>query len=113
MVVEGLEVDPERMLHNLQATDGLILSERVMMELAPSLGRERADDLVYEASMRAFEESRPLVELLLEDETIANTMESREQLETMLDPTSYTGLCGTFVDQVLADHERRSQPGTP
>src|SRR5262249_2998157 len=76
-------------------TNGLIVSERVMMELAPLFGRERAHDLVYEASMSAFQEDRPLAEILLADRELAERL-SREQLETLLDPAGYTGLCAEF-----------------
>jgi 3-carboxy-cis,cis-muconate cycloisomerase len=99
-VVRGLEVDPDRMASNLAETKGLIVSERVMMELAPQLGRERAHDLVYEASMTAFQDDRPLAEVLLADRELADLLPS-EQLETLLDPAGYTGLCAEFCDRVL------------
>ncbi len=40
-IAEGLVVDPARMRRNLDATGGLIVSEAVMMGLAPVLGRGR------------------------------------------------------------------------
>src|SRR3546814_3776810 len=36
----GLEVDTQRMRRNLDMTDGLIVSEAVMLGLAPTLGRQ-------------------------------------------------------------------------
>ncbi len=48
-VAAGLRVFPERMAANLLADGGLLLAEAYMMRLAPTLGRERAHDLVYEA----------------------------------------------------------------
>ena len=101
-VMRGLEVSPERMLANLGATNGLIVSERAMMELAPRIGRERAHDLVYEASMTAFEEDRPLAEVLVASEAVRDGVASREELEALLDPATYTGLCAEFADRVLA-----------
>ncbi|HEY5309231.1 MAG TPA: 3-carboxy-cis,cis-muconate cycloisomerase, partial [Casimicrobiaceae bacterium] len=47
-LVEGLEVNVERMRANLDMTNGLVVSEAVMMGLAPYLGREHAHDLVYD-----------------------------------------------------------------
>ena len=105
-VVRGLEVDPKRMASNLAETKGLIVSERVMMELAPRLGRERAHDLVYEASMTAFQDDRPLAEVLLADRELAEFL-PREQLETLLDPAGYTGLCSEFCGRVLELWRRR------
>jgi 3-carboxy-cis,cis-muconate cycloisomerase len=37
------------MLHNLGVSKGLIVAEAVMMQLAPSIGRQQAHDLVYDA----------------------------------------------------------------
>src|SRR5205814_1207241 len=45
-LVAGLEVDAKRMRANLDSTKGLVVSEAVMMGLAPYLGRGRAHDLV-------------------------------------------------------------------
>src|SRR5262245_56769919 len=44
----GLEVDADRMRASLDLTRGMIVSEAVMMGLAPHLGRQRAHDLVYD-----------------------------------------------------------------
>jgi adenylosuccinate lyase len=47
-LVTGLQIDPERVRKNLDATGGLVLSEAVIMGLGPVLGRQRAHDLVYD-----------------------------------------------------------------
>ena len=52
---EGLEVYPEKMLENLNATGGLLLAENVATGAAEHLGRLEAHDLVEEASHRALE----------------------------------------------------------
>ncbi|MBP8307940.1 MAG: adenylosuccinate lyase family protein, partial [Burkholderiaceae bacterium] len=39
-IVDGLEVDTQRMRSNLDMTNGLVVSEAVMMGLAPYIGRE-------------------------------------------------------------------------
>ena len=48
-VIEGLEVDPERMRANLDATGGTIFAERAVLLLSPSLGRDRAEQVVADA----------------------------------------------------------------
>ena len=48
-VVEGLEVDPARMRVNLDATGGTIFAERAVLLLSPSLGRDRAEQVVADA----------------------------------------------------------------
>lgn len=64
-LVEGLRCLDERMARNLDFTEGLILSEALMMGLAETRGRQRAHDLVYEASMRSAEGGGTLMELLV------------------------------------------------
>jgi 3-carboxy-cis,cis-muconate cycloisomerase len=45
-VLSGLEVDAQRMRENLDMTNGLVVSEALMMGLGPYLGRERTHDIV-------------------------------------------------------------------
>lgn len=54
-LLEGLRVDAERMRENLNQDGGLIMAEAYMFQLAGSLGRETAHDIVY-ASARAVRE---------------------------------------------------------
>jgi 3-carboxy-cis,cis-muconate cycloisomerase len=85
---------------NLDITNGLIVSEAVMMGLAPALGRERAHDLVYDICRDAIAKNRPLVELLAENAEIAKHAD-RKKLAALCDPANYLGLSGVMVDRVL------------
>jgi 3-carboxy-cis,cis-muconate cycloisomerase len=100
-VLEGLEVDEKQMRANLDMTNGLVVSEAVMMGLGRHLGREYAHDLVYDICREAVRQKRPLLELLLENKEIASTM-SRSELKALCDPANYLGQAGVMVDRVLA-----------
>ena len=100
-LVEGLEVDAERMRANLDLTHGLVVAEAVMMGLAPGMGRERAHDLVYDLCRVAIAERRALLDVLVDNVEIAS-LASREQLAAMCDPAAYLGQAGVMVDRVLA-----------
>ncbi|MGH6682252.1 MAG: lyase family protein, partial [Bradyrhizobium sp.] len=100
-LVEGLEVDEARMRSNLEMTNGLVMSEAVMMGLGRHLGREYAHDLVYDICRQAARQNRPLLELLLENKEIAAVM-TRPQLEALCNPANYLGQAGHMVDRVLA-----------
>lgn len=63
-VAAGLRVHPAAMRANLRADGGLVMAEAYMMRLAPSLGRERAHDLVYEAARRVREDGGSLEDVL-------------------------------------------------
>ncbi len=51
-IAGALHVSPDAMRRNLDVESGRIMSEAVMMRLAPQAGRERAHDLVYAAAER-------------------------------------------------------------
>ena len=100
-VVDGLEVDTQRMRANLDMTHGLVVSEAVMMGLAPYIGREYAHDLVYDICRESLRSNRPLCDLLAEHPQI-NAHVTRDALATMCDPVNYLGQSGHMVDRVLA-----------
>jgi 3-carboxy-cis,cis-muconate cycloisomerase len=99
-VLEGLEVDEQRMRANLDLTNGLVVSEAVMMGLGRYLGREYAHDLVYDICRVAIKENRPLLDLLVENTEISQHMD-RAALAKLCDPANYLGLSGEMVDRVL------------
>ncbi len=100
-VVEGLEVDEAKMRANLDMTNGLVVSEAVMMGLGRYIGREYAHDLVYDICREALRQNRPLSELLAENDEITRHV-SRDQLAAWCDPANYLGQAGVMVDRVLA-----------
>lgn len=64
-VVEHLVVDEERMMTNLQMTQGLVHSQQVLLKLTEAgLARQQAYEIVQRNAMRAWEEKRPLLPLL-------------------------------------------------
>jgi 3-carboxy-cis,cis-muconate cycloisomerase len=101
LMLAGLSVDTGRMQRNLALTQGLIVTEAVMMGLAPRLGRQQAHDLVYDACRAAAESGRPLLELLCADAAIAAHMD-RSELERLLDPGNYLGSAAQMVDRSLS-----------
>jgi len=71
-LVEGLVVDPERMRSNLEASHGLVFSQRVLTALvAGGLTRDDAYRLVQRHAMRAWEEGLDFRELVESDAEIA------------------------------------------
>jgi 3-carboxy-cis,cis-muconate cycloisomerase len=100
-VLEGLEVDEARMRKNIDMTQGLVMSEAVMMGLGPYIGREYAHDLVYDICREAFNSERHLLDLLAEHPEIAKHLD-RPALAKMCDPANYLGQSGVMVDRVLA-----------
>ena len=103
-VLEGLEVRPERMRANLDATDGLIMAERITFLLAGRSGRIEAQGLVSEACARAAAAGRPLRAELESDPRIELTS---EELDAAFDPTGYLGSAEAFVERALDLYRQR------
>jgi 3-carboxy-cis,cis-muconate cycloisomerase len=99
-VVEGLQVNEKKMRANLDITNGLIMSEAVMMGLGDKMGRNRAHDVVYDICREVVRTGRPLIDLLAANKEIAKHAD-RKALEKMLDPANYLGVAGEMVDRVL------------
>ena len=100
-ILAGLEVDAQRMLANIHMTNGLVMSEAVMMGLGPYIGREYAHDLVYDLCRVAIRDNRRLVDVLAAHPEIARHV-TRAQLEGFCDPANSLGQAGVMVDRVLA-----------
>jgi adenylosuccinate lyase len=75
-LVEGLIVDAERMRSNLEASHGLVFSQRVLTALvAGGLARDEAYRLVQRHAMRAWEEGLDFRELVESDPEIASHLD--------------------------------------
>jgi 3-carboxy-cis,cis-muconate cycloisomerase len=106
-LVSGLQIDAKKMRSNLDITRGLIVSEAVMMGVAPFLGRQRAHDLIYDICRQVIATGRPLLDLLAENEAISAQLD-RAALAKLCDPANYLGQAGEMVDRVLAMHREGS-----
>jgi adenylosuccinate lyase len=101
VLLEGLQVFPDRMRANLDLTGGLIVAEAVMLELGKQIGRQRAHDAVYEAAQASATEGRPFRETLARDAHVRGHL-TQPQLEALLDPSRYIGLCRQFAERGAA-----------
>jgi len=101
LMLSGLEVHPQRMRANLQASRGLIVAEAVMMALAPVTGRQVAHDLVYAACRRAIDADQSLYDALSRMQEVVVPL-GTQRLKALTDPANYLGLAPCMVDRVLA-----------
>jgi 3-carboxy-cis,cis-muconate cycloisomerase len=100
-VTEGLEVYPEKMRQNLEETGGMIMAENVTTVVADRLGRLEAHGLVGAAARRAADTGRPFREELLAEPVLRERL-SAEEIDAALDPASYLGSTGVFIDRAMA-----------
>lgn len=99
-LLEGLEVDPQRMRSNLEARGGYLASEPVMRALADRIGKHAAQQAVYRAAMAGAEQGLPFSQALLADPEVARHLDEAA-LERLLDPSQAARAAGVFVDRVV------------
>lgn len=89
-VIDGLVVFPERMQANLGNAHGLVHSQSVLTALLTktNLQREDAYRLVQRNAMAAWDEGRPLLELLKSDREVLVHLDPAE-IEACFDPDRY------------------------
>jgi 3-carboxy-cis,cis-muconate cycloisomerase len=97
-VLDGLVVHPERMRVNLEATRGLIMSERLVFALAERLGHDDAHTLVRVAATRAGERGTALRDELAADGRMPL---SATELDAAFVPETYVGAADVFIDRAL------------
>lgn len=99
-ILENLWVGEETMRKNLDLGGGLLMSESVMMGLAPKVGKAQAHHLVYAAAGKAHENGLTLREALLADPEITREL-SVEEIDALIDPANYIGSVEIMIEQVL------------
>lgn len=94
----GLQVHDEKMKSNLQLTGGLVLSERLMLKLAPVLGKDAVQQLVTRAGSGG--DLRAL---------LADAVEGVEgyDVDELLDPAGYLGCSDTFIDRAIGAYQEQ------
>src|SRR6266545_6296125 len=114
VLFDGLQLFPARMRVNLDLSGGLIMAEALMLELGKQIGRQRAHDAVYDAAQASVTQSRPFREMLAADPHVSARL-TTPQVDALLDPARYTGLCRQFAERgaamarkVAATIERRA-----
>jgi 3-carboxy-cis,cis-muconate cycloisomerase len=100
-VIETLEVSPDRMRANIDATGGTIFAERVSMLLRPSLGREAASRLVEDAVKRSGAGGTAFVDALKQSPEIALAL-APGKLDELMRPEEYLGAAETIRKELLA-----------
>ncbi|MFW6038286.1 MAG: adenylosuccinate lyase, partial [Candidatus Saliniplasma sp.] len=98
---KNLKVFPENMMKNIEMSKGLVMAEPVMMHLSrKGISRQVAHEILRETSMISIAEDRPLKEVLLENDEVMGVT-TKEELDEIFKPESYTGRAGEIVDKVV------------
>ncbi len=104
-LLKDLQVNRERMLANILATNGFVHAETVMLALAKALGKQSAHQLIYEVSLKAQTEELHFKQAISEHPQISVLL-TREEIDSLFDLEQSTGMCADMVDQVIGQCQR-------
>lgn len=105
-IIENIEVDEEKMLKNLEITQGRVMSEAVMIALTrKGMNRQEAHELLRRLAIKSHQENRHFKEILLENEIVRNFL-SREEIKEALNPRNYLGTAVKQVEWVIQKTKR-------
>ncbi|MDH5756455.1 MAG: adenylosuccinate lyase [Nitrospinota bacterium] len=102
-ILDGLNVYPDRMLENMERTNGLIFSQRMLLELTQTgMSREDAYMIVQRAAMRCWKEKAQFMDLLLAEPKVRGSL-SKERIEECFDITYYLKHVDYIFKQVFGE----------
>ena len=100
-IIKNLSFDADNIERNLNMTLGLILTERVMIELiTKGVGRQEGHELMRRLALKAWEEKLPLRQVMEED-TEASRIITPAEMDKWLNPHTYIGTSVEQVDQAI------------
>ncbi len=89
LLLDGMIVYPDNMLENIEKTNGLIFSQKIMLELTEAgMKREDAYLAVQRAAMKCWKEKEQFMDLLLAEPKVRGAL-SKERIEESFDLTYY------------------------
>jgi 3-carboxy-cis,cis-muconate cycloisomerase len=100
-LVSGLKVHSERMRSNMELTNGLLFAENVSIELAESLGKSTAHEILTRASQKSRQTGQHLRAVLEEDPTLKKLLDPGD-LDRLFSPEQGSELTDELIDRVLA-----------
>jgi len=104
-LLEGLDVDADRMRADLDATGELVMSESVAAALSESIGRPASQELVAAAAAASARDGRVFREVLADTPEVFDVL-GHDGLEAALDPRRYLGATDELIARALAEHAR-------
>ena len=100
-VLTNMWVDADRCMENILAQRGLVMAEKVMIELVEhGIARDEAHEILRSASFEAVDKKIELIDVCSRTPEISAAF-SIEELEAMFDPVNHLGDSGEIVDECV------------
>jgi adenylosuccinate lyase len=100
-IVAGLYVDEQRMLKNIEITQGRVMSEAVMIALTrKGMNRQEVHELLRKLTIKSEMEKRSFKEMLLENSVVHEKL-SEKEIDDALNPRNYLGTAREQVELMV------------
>jgi adenylosuccinate lyase len=100
-VLTNMWVDAERCMENILSQRGLVMAEKVMIELVEhGIPRDEAHEILRSASFEAVDKKIELIDVCSRTPEISAAF-SIEELEAMFEPANHIGDSGEIVDECV------------
>jgi adenylosuccinate lyase len=100
-ILSNLGVDEQRMLKNIEATQGRTMSEAVMTALIKKgMNRQEAHELLRKLTIKSETERQHFKETLLEDKRVSGKL-TKKEIDAALNPRNYLGTATRQVVQMV------------
>ena len=100
-VLTNMWVDADRCMENILSQRGLVMAEKVMIELVEhGIPRDEAHEILRSASFEAVDKKIELIDVCSRTPEISAAF-SIEELEAMFDPANHIGDSGEIVDECV------------
>ena len=108
-IMKGLKVYPENMQRNIEFTQGIIFSQRVLLALIEKgLTREEAYKMVQDNAMKAWEKRKSFLSLLEADKRVTAHL-SKKELNSLFDYNYYLRYVDTVFERLGLTKTRRGK----
>ena len=100
-VLTNLWVDKERMMKNIRDQKGLVMAEKIMLELVEKgVSREEAHEVLRAASMESISNNEELIDVCARNPLVATKLTAAE-LEEVFEPHNHLGVSLELVDECV------------
>ena len=101
-VMSKCVVDADRMLANIESQNGLVMAEKVMIELvAAGIPRDEAHEILRSASMECISKNIHLRDVCNSISSITERFDTH-QMDAMFNPSNHIGVSAELVDEAVA-----------
>jgi len=106
-VLSGMVVNTEKMIENIENQNGLIMAEKIMLELVDrGMPRNDAHEVLRRASFEALEGRIHLKDACLAEERISSLL-SNDEISEFFDPSSHLGSSAEIVKNAISKARKK------